>query len=117
MSCTGTKRSLRFFSHTSIPVPATSTKIFADSLSLLDEVILVDIYPAREQPIPGVSSRLIYDNLRPGIEKSMCKKEEILDVLKAKHIEVLITLGAGDIDNYVPGICDLLSRRMVPSDN
>ena len=92
-------------------------KDFADSLSLLDEVILVDIYPAREQPIPGVSSRLIYDNLRPGIEKSMCKKEEILDVLKAKHIEVLITLGAGDIDNYVPGICDLLSRRMVPSDN
>ena len=51
------------------------------------------------------------------IEKSMCKKEEILDVLKAKHIEVLITLGAGDIDNYVPDICDLLSRRMVPSDN
>ena len=47
----------------------------------------------------------------------MCKKEEILDVLKAKHIEVLITLGAGDIDNYVPDICDLLSRRMVPSDN
>ena len=49
-------------------------KDFADSLSLLDEVILVDIYPAREQPIPGVSSRLIYDNYSPGIEKSMCKK-------------------------------------------
>ena len=48
---------------------------FADSLSLLDEVILVDIYPAREAPIPGVTSKLIYDNLRPGIEKSMCKKD------------------------------------------
>ena len=77
---------------------------FADSLSLLDEVILTDIYPARETPIPGVTSKLIYDNLRPGIEKSMCKKEEILNILKDKNIEVLITLGAGDIDNYVPEI-------------
>lgn len=84
---------------------------FADSLSLLDEVILVDIYPAREKPIPGVSSRLIYDNLRPGIEKSMCSKEEILDVLRNKNIEVLITLGAGDIENYVPQICELLNKQ------
>jgi len=86
-------------------------KDFADSLSLLDEVILVDIYPAREQPIPGVTSKLIYDHLRPGIKKSMCKKEEILDVLSKKDIEVLITLGAGDIDNYVPQICGLLNKR------
>ena len=84
-------------------------KEFADSLSLLDGVILVDIYPAREQPIPGVTSQLIYDNLRPGIEKSMCKKEEILDVLKNKKIEVLITLGAGDIENYVPAITEKLN--------
>lgn len=84
---------------------------FADSLSLLDEVILVDIYPAREKPIPRVSSRLIYDNLRPGIEKSMCSKEEILDVLRNKNIEVLITLGAGDIENYVPQICELLNKQ------
>lgn len=86
-------------------------KEFADSLSLLDEVILVDIYPAREQPIPGVTSKLIYDNLRPGIEKMICKKEDILKVLSEKKIEVLITLGAGDIDNYVPQIQDLLSAR------
>lgn len=86
-------------------------KEFADSLSLLDEVILVDIYPAREQPIPGVTSKLIYDNLRPGIEKIMCKKEEIIDILKDKKIEVLITLGAGDIDNYVSQIRDLLNAR------
>ena len=84
---------------------------FADSLSLIDEVILVDIYPAREAPIPGITSKLIYDNLRPGIEKSMCKKEDILNILKDKNIEVLITLGAGDIDNYVPEICKILENR------
>lgn len=86
-------------------------KEFADSLSLLDEVILVDIYPAREQPIAGVSSQLIYDNLRPGIEKSMCHKEDIPDIVRNKEIEVLITLGAGDIDNYVPEICKILENR------
>ena len=85
-------------------------KEFADSLSLLDEVILVDIYPAREQPIPGVTSQLIYDNLRPGIKKCMCKKEDILELLSQKQIEVLITLGAGDIDNYVPEITKLLNK-------
>lgn len=84
---------------------------FADSLSLLDEVILTDIYPAREKPIPGVTSQLIYDKLRPGIEKTICKKEDILNVLKDKNIEVLITLGAGDIDNYVPAINQLLLKR------
>ena len=90
---------------------------FADSLSLLDEVILTDIYPARETPIPGVTSKLIYDNLRPGIEKSMCKKEEILNILKDKNIEVLITLGAGDIDNYVPEIKELLETKKLRMNN
>lgn len=85
-------------------------KEFADSLSLLDEVILVDIYPAREQPIPGVTSQLIYDNLRPGIEKCMYRKEDILNLLSQKKIEVLITLGAGDIDNYVPAIAKQLAE-------
>lgn len=84
---------------------------FADSLSLLDEVILTDIYPAREQPIPGVTSQLIYDNLRPGIAKSICRKEEIVEVLKEKEIEVFMTLGAGDIDTYVSAITELLSQR------
>lgn len=86
-------------------------KDFADSLSLLDEVILLDIYPAREKPIPGVTSQLIYDNLRPGIEKTMCSKEELLDVLKTRKTEVLITLGAGDIDNYVPQIYEMLKDK------
>lgn len=72
---------------------------------------MLDIYPAREQPIEGVTSKLIYDNLRPGIEKSMCSKEELMDVLKHKKIEVLITLGAGDIENYVPQIYELLKDK------
>ena len=84
---------------------------FADSLSLLDEVILTDIYPARELPIEGVSSELIYDNLRPGMDKTLCKKEEVIDILKEKEIEVLITLGAGDIENYAPQICETLNER------
>ena len=86
-------------------------KEFAESLSLLDEVILLDIYPARELPIPGVSSQLIYDNLRPGIEKSLCRKEELLGLLAQKQLEVLITLGAGDIDNYVPQIYEMLKDK------
>ena len=84
---------------------------FADSLSLLDEVILTDIYPARELPIEGVSSELIFENLRSGIEKTLCKKEEVLDILKSKEIEVLITLGAGDIENYAPQICEILKEQ------
>ncbi len=84
---------------------------FADSLSLLDEVILTDIYPARELPIEGVSSQLIYDHLSPNIEKTLCKKEEVLDVLMNKNIEVLITLGAGDIENYASQICEILNKR------
>lgn len=86
-------------------------KDFADSLSLLDEVILLDIYPARELPIEGVTSKLIYDNLRHGIEKTMCHKEDLIELLKTKKIEVLITLGAGDVDNYVTPIYELLKDR------
>lgn len=86
-------------------------KDFADSLSLLDEVILLDIYPARELPIEGVTSKLIYDNLRPGIEKTMCHKEDLIELLKTKKIEVLIILGAGDVDNYVTPIYELLKDR------
>lgn len=84
---------------------------FADSLSLLDEVILTDIYPARELPIEGVDSKLIYDHLRPGIEKTLCTTKEVIDVLKNKQIEVLMTLGAGDIENYAPQICEILKNK------
>ena len=88
---------------------------FADSLSLADEVILTDIYPAREEPIAGVSSRLIYDHLRPGVERSLCRKEDIPGLLAAKPLEVLIVLGAGDLDNDVPEITRLLEKRIRPT--
>ena len=84
---------------------------FADSLSLLDEVILTEIYPARELPIEGVSSQLIYDHLKPGVEKTLCPKEELLELLGTKQIEVLMTLGAGDIENYAPQICQILNGQ------
>ena len=82
---------------------------FADALSLVDDVVLVDIYPAREAPIPGVSSRLIYDNLRPGIARRMCRKEEICDIVREGGFDVLVTLGAGDIENYAREITEILS--------
>lgn len=88
-------------------------KDFADSLSLVDEVILTEIYPAREAPIPGVSSRLIYDNLRPGIEKCICPKADIQQLLsEKKDLQVVIVLGAGDLDNQVPLITELLRKRI-----
>ncbi len=86
-------------------------KDFADALSLLDEVILCDIYPAREQPIPGVTSRLIYDNLRPGIEKSMIHKEDVLPLVKSRDFDVLVILGAGDLDNCVPQIAKIIQSK------
>lgn len=84
-------------------------KDFAASLSLLDEVFLCDIYPAREAPIPGVTSSLIYDNLRPGIQKRLTHKEDILDIARNKDFDVLIVLGAGDVDNYVPQIAEIFN--------
>jgi len=84
---------------------------FADALSLLDDVTIVDIYPAREQPIPGVTSRLIYDRLRPGIKKQMCRKDEVLDIVRQGGFDVLVTLGAGDIDNLTEDITRILNQE------
>ena len=86
-------------------------KEFADALSQLDVVYLCDIYPARELPIPGVTSQLIYDNLRPGIEKYLIKKDDVLSVAEKGNFDVLISLGAGDIENYVPRMAEILGRR------
>ena len=83
-------------------------KEFADALSLVDDVTIMDIYPAREQPIPGVSSSLIYDNLRPGIQKEICRKEDVLEVVRRGGFDVLVTLGAGDIENYADAITNIL---------
>jgi len=86
-------------------------KEFAEALSQLDEVILTEIYPAREQPIEGVTSKLIYDNLRPGVKKQIIHKDDVLDFVKGRDFDVLIVLGAGDLDNQVPQIAKILECR------
>ncbi len=86
-------------------------KEFADALSQLDEVILCDIYPAREEPIPGVTSKLIYDNLREGVEKSLICKDDVIGLVKERDFDVLIVLGAGDLDNQVPQIAKIIEAR------
>ena len=86
-------------------------KDFADALSQLDEVILTEIYPARELPIEGVTSKLIYDNLKPGVKKEMIQKADVLNFVKNHSFEVLIVLGAGDLDNQVPEIAKLLNSK------
>lgn len=83
-------------------------KEFANSLSLFDEVILTEIYPARERPLPGVSSRLIYDRLAPQVVKTLCRRSDVLDVIRHKHPEILAVLGAGDLDRLVPSINEIL---------
>jgi len=86
-------------------------KEFAEALSQLDEVILTEIYPARELPIEGVTSKLIYDNLAPGVKKQMIQKDDVLDFIKGRDFDVLIVLGAGDLDNYVPQITKILNNK------
>ena len=86
-------------------------KDFAEALSQLDKVVLTEIYPARELPIEGVTSKLIYDNLKEGVEKEMIQKDQVLEYVKNHQFEVLIVLGAGDLDNYVPQITKILQSR------
>jgi UDP-N-acetylmuramate--alanine ligase len=85
---------------------------FADALSLLDQVILTEIYPAREEPIEGVTSQLIYDNLKSGVEKLIIDKADVLSYIK-KHrseFDVLVVLGAGDLDAQVPQMIQELKK-------
>ena len=83
---------------------------FAEALSLLDEVILVDIYPAREQPIPGVTSAIIGNCISPNVELTYVKKDQILSTIEERknRLDVLISLGAGDIEDLVPQIPEML---------
>ena len=83
---------------------------FAEALSLLDEVILTEIYPAREQPIAGITSQIILDNLRPGVPGRLIQKAEVIDVIRHTDFDVLITLGAGDLDNYANEIAQVVSQ-------
>ena len=87
-------------------------KDFADALSQLDEAVLTEIYPARELPIEGVTSQLIYDNLKKGVKKEMIRKDEVLNYVKNHKFEVLIVLGAGDLDNQVPQITEILNSKI-----
>ena len=83
---------------------------FAKSLSLADELVLMDIYPARELPISGVTSDMIFKNVSSPVKIS-CNKENLLSTLDSMDIEVLATVGAGDIDTFVKPIKDLLIRK------
>ena len=86
---------------------------FAQALSLFDEVVLTDIYPAREEPIPGVTSELIYDNLAPGVQKQLITKGEVLSFVESRKddLEVLVTLGAGDIEDFAKEITGILGTN------
>lgn len=96
----------------------TRTRDFADdfaaSLSLLDELILLDIYPAREEPIPGVTSRIIFDKVTIPA-KTLCKREELLDRVAAGRYEVVLMVGAGNIDRMVEPVKDILCKQIKKS--
>ncbi len=83
---------------------------FAAALSLADKVILLPIYPAREEPIPGVSADLIYQDIR--CEKVLLLKEQLLDYLSREPLDVLVSFGAGDIDRFIAPITELLKSRL-----
>ncbi len=83
---------------------------FARSLALLDELILLDIYPAREAPIPGITSEWLAQQIK-GTNTVLCTKERLLPLLEGMNVDILLTLGAGDIDRSVPAIAALLNRR------
>ena len=84
---------------------------FAKALSAVDKLILLDIYPAREEPIPGVSSRLVFDKVTAP-EKVLLKKEMLMKYLEDEKIDTLITFGAGNIDRFIPQITEMLSKRV-----
>lgn len=86
-------------------------KDFAESLSLLDEVILTEIYPARELPIPGVTSQLIFDNLRPNMERRVIEKKDLPELVRREDFDVLILLGAGDVVDYIPQLKEILEAK------
>ena len=83
---------------------------FAEALSLADEVILLDIYPAREAPLPGVTSDIIFKDIKCR-HKVLCNKQNLLETIKNYNFEVLLTAGAGDICNYLPGICETIRTK------
>ncbi len=83
---------------------------FAASLSLADEIILLDIYPAREEPIPGVTSEIIFNDIKCK-DKVMIDKQHLTETIKNRNFEILLTVGAGDICNYLPEIVKNVNLR------
>ncbi len=83
---------------------------FAASLDLADEVILMDIYPARELPIEGVASQMIMERMKRAHVR-LCTDEELMDCLKRMDPEVLLTVGAGDIDRFVEPVTEMLKKK------
>ncbi|MBD5334151.1 MAG: UDP-N-acetylmuramate--L-alanine ligase [Bacteroides sp.] len=83
---------------------------FADALSAADSLILLDIYPARETPIEGVSSDIIFDNVKCS-DKILISKEKLVETLKNRNFDILLTLGAGDINTFIPAIIDSLENN------
>ncbi len=79
---------------------------FAEALSAADSVVLIDIYPARELPIPGISSKIIFAKVKTA-DKTMISKENFVDTIKKRNFEILLTVGAGDLNLYVPELCSL----------
>ena len=84
-------------------------KGFAAALDKLDQIFLLPIYPAREKPIPGIGSEIIIEKMKSG-NKKLVTKESVIDQLKPDELEVLLTIGAGDIDTLVKGIEEKLKR-------
>ena len=84
---------------------------FAQALSQVDKLILLDIYPAREEPIPGVTSEIIFRNVTAA-EKVIMTKEELMDYLQDEPVDTLITFGAGNIDRYIKPITEMLCQRL-----
>ena len=84
---------------------------FAQALSQVDKLILLDIYPAREEPIPGVTSEMIFKDVTAP-EKVLLRKEELMDYLKEEPLDVLVTFGAGNIDRFIEPIAELLKSRL-----
>ena len=84
---------------------------FAAALSAADKLILLDIYPAREEPIPGVTSEIIFKDVTAP-EKVLLRKEELMDYLEKEPVDVLVTFGAGNIDRFIEPITALLEKRL-----
>ena len=84
---------------------------FAKALSMVDKLILLDIYPAREEPIPGVTSEIIFKDVTAP-EKLLIKKDELMALLEKEPLDVLVTFGAGNIDRFVEPIKEMLLKRI-----